>query len=390
MSEIRTPVTPSVMEWCRKKAGYHEVDIAAKKIGRSVEEILAWENGNLLPTLAQLRKASEVYKRPLSVFFLPKPPSDFSTLQDFRTLPGGKSGEFSPQLALLTRDALRKQKWMSDFLRSEGLNELDFIGTVSLNNNYSDVADKIRTTIRLTSGEIINSKDKQSFFNLFKEKIEASRIFIFQDSIDLNEARGIAFCDSYAPFIFINSQDSITGRIFSLAHELVHIWLNESGISNMESSGNQTATHQNAVETFCNKAASEILVENTCFVNQINSLSSDKGIEEIIIRLSDSFNVSEEVIARKLLDNGFISSEKYNQLRNFYSLRWQKLIADKKKKTGKGGPSYYVTKLAKNGYAFTETVLSAYKNDVISGREISDLLGVKINNLVKLAEKIKK
>ncbi len=102
MPRVKANITPRVMEWARESCGY-SIEDAASKIGRSAEEISAWEIGELQPTIPQARRASEVYKRPLAVFFLPEPPADFHTLRDFRRLPSGYSREYSPHLNFLVR-----------------------------------------------------------------------------------------------------------------------------------------------------------------------------------------------------------------------------------------------------------------------------------------------
>ena len=51
-----------------------------------------------LTPAVRLRLLGALYKRPLGVFFLPKPPKDFAALKDFRRLPGEVAGVLSPAL----------------------------------------------------------------------------------------------------------------------------------------------------------------------------------------------------------------------------------------------------------------------------------------------------
>lgn len=138
MARQEALVTPSVIKWARDKAGY-DVGTAAQKIGRPSPEIEAWEDGSLRPTLPQARKAAEVYRRSLAVFYLPKPPRDFGTLRDFRHLPGDQPREYSPELALLVRRVWGRQEWLRHFLIAEGAGQLRLAGSAGIGDDAAGV-----------------------------------------------------------------------------------------------------------------------------------------------------------------------------------------------------------------------------------------------------------
>lgn len=388
MARIEALVTPSVMRWARERAGF-TIEIAAKKIGRSIDEIISWETGESKPTIPQARKASEVYKRPLAVFYLPKPPKDFDTLRDFRSLPSDYSPKFSPELSLLVRTTQYRMEWMQEFLQSEGLSPLPFVGSISVNTLPIKASQKIIDTLQLSPNDQIKCRSRDEALRMWIEKAEMAGIYVFRKGqIDLKEVRGFVLCNEFSPFIYINSEDAQAAQLFTLAHELAHLWLNESGISNLELIEPSRRNDSSQIEIYCNKVASELVLNRPLFEFWLNRIDKSKSIYNQIEELSGHFKVSEEVIARRMLNDGLLSPDTYDNLRQYYQDRWVSIKKQErlKMKTKDGGPSYYRIKAFNNGYSFTQTIVSVYESGSISGREASSLLDVKINNIRKLAK----
>ncbi len=388
MQQVEALITPSVMRWARERSGL-SLEEAAHKIGRPVEEISKWEEPDgFRPSIAQARKAAEVYKRPLAVFYLPEPPEDFETLRDFRTLPDGFSREYSQELGLVIRTTLYRQDWLKDFCIQDQVEPLSFIGSATMKSTPAEVAEKIREVLKITPQDQMRCGSRSEALSLWIERVEQIGIYVFQQgNIDLQEARGFAIADEYAPFIFINSNDAEAARMFTLAHELCHLWMNEPGISNQESFEKSKSEQDYDVEIFCNRVASMLVLEPKAFAFELKKISSDLNLEDKVRALSNIFKVSEEAIARRFLENGTISKSRYEELRRVYQERWRLLRDERRKRmaANKKGPSFYVKKLFNNGYAFTQTVISAYRNGAVSGRDASSLLEVKINHLARLS-----
>lgn len=390
MARIRAKITPALMEWARTQARFSPEE-AAEKIGRSVDEILAWESGESLPTIPQARKASEVYKRPLALFYMEEPPMDFETLRDFRRLPERTSRTYSPELSLLLRSTIEKQIWTRDYLISEGYEQLEFVGSAGVGEDPIELANTIRNTLNFPLEEQLHCRSRQEALTTWLRKIEQIGIYAFrQREIDLEEARGFVLVDDYAPFIFINSADSRVGQIFTIAHELVHIFLNQQGISNLNSLGKFQDTESEEIEIFCNQVASHVILEDQEFINRWTSTDEDESLFHRIEETSRTFKVSEESIARRLLEKEIISRDTYQELREYYSDRWREFREREmeRMRQTEGGPSYYLTTAVKNGYSFTKTVVSAYYSGNIYGNEASSLLNVKVNNLGRLGETV--
>ncbi len=391
MPSVKANVTPVVIKWARESAGFSVVD-AAKKIGRSVDDINAWESGDSKPTIAQARKASKVYKRPLAVFYLPKPPKDFSTLRDFRKLPTDFPREFSSNLRFLIRQTHERQMWLQEYLVEEGYSTLEFIGSGSISDNPLKVAKSIRNLLGVSFSTISNCKSRSEALNIWVKASENIGIFVFQsgnmqyEKIEVEEARGFALADEYAPFVFLNAQDAKVAQIFTLIHEIAHLWINESGVSNMYDRG-RALVGSDEVEVFCNQVAAEVILPQKDFSEFWRNIDSENEIENKIENSSKYFKVSKTVIARRLLNSNVINRKRYLEFADQFYQEWLEYKDEIKKKnaSSKGGPHMYLMKVINNGRQFSRMVLGAYQSGRLSGRDTSAILGVKVNGLATYA-----
>ncbi len=383
MASVEALVTPEVMKWAREQMSL-SLDEAARKIGRPVDDIVGWEDGSRRPTIAQLREAARVYKRPLAVFYLPAPPKGFSTLRDFRSLPESQSRQYSPELALVIRTADFRSRWLSEYLENEGGEKLSFVGSSSLSDSPARLADEIREKLAITQSNLRLCSGRDEALRLWIRKAEAIGVFVFRlRSVSVTEARGFVISDPYAPMIFINANDAKAAQIFTLAHELAHVWLGHTGISNLETRGRAVDREAAAVETFCNQVAAEVILPPQVFRDSWAARS--ENLDTRITRLARDFKVSELVVARRLLQEGIITRQKYEQIQSDVLQRWQ----EESRKEKKSGPVDYSIKMAaQNGYMFTKTVVAGFLSGSVSGRDASELLNVKINNFGKLGKAV--
>lgn len=381
MVRMEARITPSVMKWARESAKL-DIATAAKRIGRSEDEIEQWERGEKMPSFAQARKASEVYKRSLAVFYLPEAPREFDTLRDFRQLPQDASREWSPELALLIRQVQARQEWLREFLVEEGSDGVPFVGSASVQTPVSELSATIRKTLELQLEEQMACSSAREALNLWIDHAEYFGISICREGgIECEEARGFVLTDQYAPFVYINSNDSYAGRLFTLVHELVHLWINEPGISNL---GNlrRLRSEEARIERFCNQVAADTLVDQSLMARYWRDRDVDEHLCDQVSGVARKFAVSEEVIARRLLDMNEITEAEYLDLRRYYNERWTE--HRRRQRAQEGGPAYGLRMALVNGYQFARIVLGAYKRGRISGRDASGLLHVKVNNIPQL------
>lgn len=349
-------------------------------------KIELWENGNNLPTINQLEKLSKLYRRPISIFYLPEPPSDFQTLRDFRK--GGNLKEFSTALTFIIRDIQSKQSWFSDFLKEEGENQLDFIGKFDIGASVEKIASDIIATLEIGSIE-----QKQDIIKYWVKKIEQKRIFVSLSSnvhshlkIDINEVKGFAISNKYAPFIFVNSADSKNSQLFTLIHELVHLWINASGVSSfdiIDFRNSEDLTKLDPVEVLCNSVTAEILMPKATIVNVLKRFKSINST--IVEKIAKEIRVSTLALSVRLLNLNIITKIQFMQFGKVFKGKHEEYLemqANRPKQ--KVGPNYYILKIRKNSKAFTSYIYGYYKSGKITAYEANKLLDIKVSNFKKL------
>lgn len=375
-------VTPELLKWARVTAKM-SLHFAAEKLKISEERLQSWETGEALPSLAQAEKMSKLYRRPLAVFFLPVPPKDFETLRDFR---GRKSNQdYSPALNFMIRDILARQVWISEIREEEGEEPLDFLGKFSIGNTETEVATDILNLLSPPE-DPINRNDLREWIKRVEKKgifVSISGSYTSKLPIDIEDARGFAAFDRYAPFIFINGRDYPNSQLFTLAHELAHLWIGESGVSDInlyEQSGISRDSYANS-ETFCNRVAANVLMPAEKLFGKISDFNiSQPGDVE---KLSKEFGVSSYALLIRLFELNALSREVFFSLKEDISAKFKR-VSSKEEKEASGGPDYYRVMIRKNSRLFTKTVYSLYKGGRILGSEASDMLGIKIDRFSKL------
>jgi hypothetical protein len=257
-------VEPSVLVWSRETAGL-TVDAAAHLISVSPDKLASWEGGAGNPTMGQVRKMAEKYKRPINAFFLPEPPksAEVGRLPDFRVL----TDETPRTLSRDTIFALRKmQDWRLDVLdiyaaldispptfewRLEGMGDPEEAGAAI--RDFLEVSLEAQLSWR---------KDAASHlaFNSWRDLIESKGILVFQATgVSLSEFRGISKFDTPFPSMLLNMADTVRGRIFTLLHEFAHLALHGSSLCD-PSSVRPKARRSDPVEVFCNAVAGSALL----------------------------------------------------------------------------------------------------------------------------------
>jgi len=380
----RAYITPKVLKWARETARM-SADVAASKVNVTAEKLQEWEDGISLPTINQAENLAKAYRRPFAMFFLPDIPNDFLPLQDFRKKDSRPLGTAS---VFIIREMQQKQEWISDMLQENFGEPLPFVGSFSINSDPKAVANDIIKVLKINHSYYTNNVIKD-----WIEKAEANGIFVSRTSfvhsrlkLDSEEIQGFAIADVYAPFIFINSDDWNAPQLFTLVHELAHIWIAESGISNETEIGTGHKEKFHPVELFCNDVAANALmpselmnkVDRKFFANSRNIFSMAKKL-----------GVSSISLAVRALNLQLISPIHYQKLKHEIELdfiEFKKREEEKmeKQKKSDNGPSYYVLNLQKNGKLFTQTVLDAFRGGLIEPTLASMLLNVKSNKFSSL------
>ncbi|MEW6195272.1 MAG: ImmA/IrrE family metallo-endopeptidase [Bacteroidota bacterium] len=365
------------------------IEIVAEKSRFNPDKIRKWEEGigDELPTIKQVEKLAKLYRRPLAVFYLPDIPRDFDTLKDFRSK---NKNQFSTALVFIIREIQEKQSWMHEILIEDGESPLDFVGKFDLDTSPEIVADDIREKLG-----IITVEAQHDPLKYWINKSENERIFISRSSnyhsrmkIDVEEFKGFVIADIVAPFIFINSADYKNSQLFTLAHELAHIWINATGVSSDIEIDFRNRTDYDPIEIFCNEVAGNLLLPRKELHNFL--VNSDRITLHSIEQISSFFGVSYIAALIRCLKLNLISDSEFQTLREKIDQGFFNYINQDVDKTKKGFPNPYYQKLWRNGKTFSQIVFDFYKGGKITGLEASSLLNTKINLFTKYEQYVYK
>lgn len=385
----RASITPEVLKWARRTAKMSEMD-ASTKVSVKVEKIKEWENGESLPTVNQAIKLAKSYQRPFAVFFLPEPPLDFQPLQDFR-MAGSK--DISTAVTFIIREIQQKQRWISENNQENNEPKLSFVGKFSLKDDPKNVANDILKTLNIDPTSYQESNPLKEWI----DKSEKNGIFISRTSfihtrlkIDKEELQGFAIADPFAPFVFINSGDWGAPQLFTLVHELAHIWIAETGISNNIDIEIKKKSKLHPVELFCNEVAANALMPEESIRNISTEIFSNSNR---VFRVAKVLGVSSFSLIYRALKLDIISLAKYRTLKKEATQEFEEFLINEAAKKARqkkkpGGPSPYLLKLNRNSRLFTQIVLDGFKGGRIEPTLASNLLNTKSNKFHKLEERI--
>lgn len=381
------PVNSEVLRWARETSGLDVNDVARKIKRKTVtsQTIKFWENGKSSPTYPQLEYlAYKVYKRPLALFFFPEPPKEETPKQSFRTLPDSEISLLEPRLHYLIRQARIMQINLSEL--NEGVNpaKQQIVKDLTFKPNVS-VAKMTKVVREYLNVSLKSQQSWSNFYEAFRgwrNILEENGIFIFKESFNQRLGRGViesefsGFClySKIFPVIYINNSHSLTRQIFTIFHELAHLLLGTGGVdTRFDDYIEDLKGDKRKIEILCNKFAGSFLVPEDDFKQQTKGVS----INNLPInKLAKRYYVSREVILRKLFDRGFVSNSFYEEKVE----EWSKI----KKSKRKNGGDYYKTKAAYLGENYIDLAFSRYLQNRISLDQLSDYLGVKVDNLGKM------
>lgn len=367
-------INPALMSWSRRRAGLSAAELA-ESITVKEDKVIAWEAGEARPTFRQAQQWADRLHIPFGFLFLKEPPHEALPLPDLRTV--GSAAPARPSLDLLdtVRDVLRKQEWYLDYLAEQERQPLPFVGRFSTSTPVAQVVADIRAVL----GTHQQAAGQDQYLRTLIAAADAAGILVMRSGIvgsnthrklDVGEFRGFAISDQFAPVVFINIADAPAARLFTLLHELAHIWIGSSGISSVA-----PASHRQE-EAYCNAVAGEFLVPETRF----KALWPQAGDWQATLpELAATLHVSRLVIARRACDLGYISRKAYAA---FYLAE---LNAYRNKKAD--GGNFYRTADGKNSKRFSRAVLSEALSGRLLLRDAGKLLGIQPAKVRSYAEK---
>lgn len=365
----RVDVNPEFFAWAieRARGELHEFSAQFSRLPQ-------WIAGSAKPTFKQLENFARRTHVPFGFFFLPEPPREPLPIADFRTL-GGAALE-SPSANLLDTIYLcqQRQDWYRDFCRSTGEPPLTLVGSLTTDTTPVDAAALIRDQVGFDTEQRKQCSTWSEALRQLVAHCEDAGILVMISGVvanstrrvlDPEEFRGFCLVDQLAPVVFVNGSDSKSAQMFTLMHEVAHLWLGQGGVSNAS-----PASHgRKKIETWCNAVAAEFLVPIDALLEELDRAH---GIDDEVRRLCRIFKVSSLVVLRRLLDARILTRERFDTLYAEELVRLQGLEANKS-----GGGDFYNTEAVRVSRRFARALLmSTYEGNTLF-RDASRLLGVK-------------
>lgn len=368
----RIAVSPDMLRWARNRARLDVLALAAK-----FPRLEAWEAGTVQPTLKQLEGYARATHAPIGYFFLPEPPVEPVPIPDFRTMADRVIERPSPNLLDTVYACQERQSWYRDFALVNGEPPLPFVGALTRDMNPVQAAGVIRQALGFDVDARRDCPTWSEALRMFIEQAERIGVMVMVSGVVFNnnyrhldpqEFRGFALSDTHAPLVFINGSDSKAAQMFTLAHELVHLWLGQSALSNIGVS----ETSDNAVETWCNQVAAELLVPMATFRAE---LLADEPVHETLSRLARRFKVSSLVVLRRLLDAGRLDRAAFF---NAYRDELERLRTLAVASTG--GGDFYRTTAARVSKRFARALVESTLEGRTLYRDAFRMLGISKTN----------
>lgn len=318
MSVIRVKVNPEVIRDAVMKS-----DRSLEEVKNQFKTFDRWMKAELSPTFNQVTDLSRFLRVPFGYLLLETRVEEEIPLLEFRTVDTDAVQEPSRELIDTIYDMERKQAWLRDAYLAENREKLNFVGYLdqTKDTNHLEVAEQIRSILSLNKDWFTKANSRVPTFNLLREHLSVNGIFIMQNGtalnnthrpLDIHEFRAFTLIDEYVPLIFINSVDSVSGKTFSLLHELVHVFYGRHSLYNNDYHVRNKYT--SPIEVICNRVAGELIAPTSMFITYWKKdYHHISEVDEKISLIADDFKVSKLIVARKALDNKYINQSKYNE-----------------------------------------------------------------------------
>ncbi|EPQ7202392.1 MULTISPECIES: ImmA/IrrE family metallo-endopeptidase [Morganellaceae] len=378
MATIELKLSPKIIEWIADKQGVSTLSLAQDLTPKKQDHFL---EGKVTKGIAE--KLAKLAGIPFGYLFLDHPPVEKKLeIPDFRRSP--EYVELSRDFTETYKDVLFKVDWYKDYLKDVGADiPLPFIGKYTIKSNAETVSKDIASVIGFDIEAILKKVRFDSYFGAASKLIENAGILVFKNGIvknstkrklNIDEFRGFSIVDPVAPAVFVNGADSFSAQIFTLFHEVAHIWIGKGGISDWD--------YENKIEAFCNKVAAYILMPDDLYIKKWKS-EAHSTEENIYINrhVSKFFKVSEYACAIKAKDLGLIDDETFVMIRRACIRNYNS--AEKK---SDGGSPYYTIPY-RNSNKITDAVLALTMSQSLPIREAGRILNIKADTVIELYKK---
>ncbi|ULG71490.1 ImmA/IrrE family metallo-endopeptidase [Macrococcus brunensis] len=375
-------IKPDVLRWAINASNKNVSDVRKK-----FKNIDASLSGATKFTMPQIDKLSKELSVPFGYLILNEPPEEDIELMKYRTINNIEHSKPSRYLIDTIKSMEKKQQFMRETLIDDGFSPLNFVGSVTSESPIIETASFIKKVLELPEDWNFRNKDT---FKTLKNVISASGILVMQNGIvnnnttrklNLEEFRAFVLIDEYVPLIFLNATDSKKGMLFSLCHELVHIWLGRSELYNMTDYRNSEVDNE---ERYCNEVAAELLIPYKTLKYRLETNTED--LKTFIYQQASDYSISELVILIRLKNNRLIGHREFNRLYDYFNGKINESI---KNKTKNVKANYFTVKKSRIDKRFLKTVDNKAVEGKILYSEAYDLVGASGDTYRKLIESMR-
>ena len=380
MTSLRVDVQPAMLRWACERARIDPAILAER-----FKQLPAWESGEKKPTLKQLEAFAKATHTAIGYYFFGEPPEEPVPIADFRTIAGTPVSRPSGDLLDTVYLCQNRQYWYEEFMRQEGEPPLSFVGSVALSDPVEEVAAAMRGTLGFDLDERQRLGTWTEALRRFIAQADDAGVLVMVSGVvgsnntrklDPTEFRGFALADPLAPVVFVNGADTKAAQMFTLAHELAHIWLGETALSDSEA--RQAPGHR--VERWCNNVAAELLVPLAALRQEYRPGAE---LRSELDRLAKRFKVSTLVVLRRTRDAGFLTSVEYPKAYGGELARLRNTAVSG------GGGNFYLTLGARVSKRFAKAIVVQTLWGSSSYTDAFHLLGVRgVESLRKLGRNL--
>lgn len=364
----RAVVKPILIRWACERSGLDEIALT-----KSFPQLEKWKNGELQPTIKQLEQFATATLTPFGWFFCRNPHLRACPFPDFRTVKDKPVKKPSAALLETIYAMQRRQDWLREYLIEGGEEPVAFVGSVTLSTTPTVVAKSVREMLGMVNGWAEEHPTWENALLGLRRASESVGIVVVINGVvgnnthqrlDPEEFRGFVLCDSFAPLIFINGADAKSAQMFTLAHELAHLWLGKDGVFNLP----ELQSSSDVIEQFCNRVAAEILIPTSELQACWQHIRS---VAQPFNALAKRFKVSPVVAARRALDANLITKREFFSFFNAY-----RNIERRKAKLKSSGGDFYRTQETRIGRRFGLAVVRAVRQGRLLYRDAYRLTGL--------------
>jgi len=368
---MRVAASPDLLRWARERDGV----MAADELAGRFPKLADWEAGTAQPTLNQIEAFARAVHVPVGYLFLRTPPEEPVPIPDFRTFEGRAVHRPSPNLLDMIYACQERQSWYGEFSLASRIPEAEFVGAASLDQPPDDVASDMAARLGFDLAARATCRTWEEALRLFIGQAEKLGVLVMVSGIvlsnthralDPREFRGFALADRRAPLVFINGADTKSGQMFTLAHELAHLWL---GVSALSDASGAPLNGYRREEVWCNAVAAELLVPLAAFRA---ALRPDEPLDEAMPRLARQFKVSTLVVLRRLRDAGAVVKGAFDEAWPRERERLRALA----EAAGSEGGNFYRTTLSRVGKRFARALVESTLEGQTLYRDAFRMLGV--------------